>query len=358
VKALFLYTELAAYILNCCEKLSLSAEVHIVRWPVNKEAPFKFSPSSALQLYDRKTLSDQALIELTERIAPDIIVCSGWIDKGYLKACRRYAGKIPVVLTMDTRWRGAARQWLATIAARLFLKKCFTHAWVPGNSQRNYAQKLGFATDRIFTGFYCCDLEFFNDVYENSKQKKESGFPKRFIYTGRYYEFKGVTDLWQAFAASGAVQRGWELWCIGTGSVAPEDIPGIRHFGFVQPHEFPALMSDAGVFILPSRFEPWGVVVHEFAAAGFPMLLSDAVGASEQFLEDGSNGYAFMASDPHSLAAAMKKIMDLPANNLLLMGSKSHVLAQQVSPAKWVNTLTGIYSKWHEEKNPDHRRRR
>lgn len=43
------------------------------------------------------------------------------------------------------------------------------------------------------------------------------------------------------------------------------------------------LMKQCGVFILPSRIEPWGVVVHEFSAAGFPLLLSDQVGSAESF---------------------------------------------------------------------------
>ena len=47
----------------------------------------------------------------------------------------------------------------------------------------------------------------------------------------------------------------------------------------MQPEDLLAFMSTGKAFVLPSTFEPWGVAVHEFAAAGYPLILSDAVGA-------------------------------------------------------------------------------
>ena len=55
------------------------------------------------------------------------------------------------------------------------------------------------------------------------------------------------------------------------------------------------IYNSGDLFLMPSSFEPWGVVVHEHAAAGFPLLLSDAVGAGERFLEAPRNGTAFRA---------------------------------------------------------------
>jgi glycosyltransferase involved in cell wall biosynthesis len=356
MKVLFLYTELAAYILNCCEKLSETAEVHIIRWPVNKEAPFEFNPSHKIHLYDRKQYSFDELRLLCASIGPDVIVCSGWIDKAYVRICRTFASRIPVVLTLDTHWKGTLKQQFASVIGRVMLHRIFTHAWVPGTIQEKYARRLGFRKERIKLGFYCCDLPFFNSVFEGTRPLKKQQLPKRFIYTGRYYDFKGVKELWQAFSElADENDHGWELWCIGTGSIEPFRHKAIRHFGFVQPQDLPDIMKDAGVFILPSRYEPWGVVVHEFAAAGFPLLLSDAVGAGEAFLQENVNGYLFTPGSVNSIKSAMKKIMELPANDLLLMGVKSYGLAQKITPSNWVATLTGIYTRWHEEKNTDHR---
>ena len=44
-KFIFLYSELAGYMLSCMKLLneSKAVEIYVVRWPINKEAPFKFN---------------------------------------------------------------------------------------------------------------------------------------------------------------------------------------------------------------------------------------------------------------------------------------------------------------------------
>ena len=68
----------------------------------------------------------------------------------------------------------------------------------------------------------------------------------------------------------------------------------IRHLGFVQAPDMPDVMAQCGQPVLPSTFEPWGWW-YTNTAAGFPLVLSDAVGAGERFLLDTVNGYRFEA---------------------------------------------------------------
>lgn len=344
---LFLYTELADYFLKCCEQLAVSEEVHIVRWPVNKEAPFEFKYSERIKIYDKNSYSFGQLKDLVAGINPSIIICSGWIDKDYLKITKPYFGKIPTVLTCDTHWRGSLKQYLAIILSRFFLLNTFSNAWVPGKIQQTYVKKLGFPQNKIRQGFYCCDLGKFNAIYERNVSGKRNKFPKRFLYVGRYYDFKGITDLWEAFVSLQEESANeWELWCLGTGSVEPIKHPKIKHFGFVQPKDLDPILEQTGVFVLPSRFEPWGVVVQEYAAAGFPMLISFEVGAREKFIADGLNGYAFPASSPEKLREQMKKITELESKDLTLMAEKSHQLAQEINPQQWVNTVLHFLNEY------------
>lgn len=346
MKVLFLYTELADYFLKCCEELAKSGEVHIVRWPVNKEAPFNFKYSEKIKVYDKNKYSVPELEKLVATIDPDILICSGWIDKDYLKITKPYFKKIPTVLTCDTHWRGSLKQYLAIFLSRFFLLNTFSHAWVPGKPQTTYVQKLGFKPGKISTGFYSCDLPKFNAVYEAQFKSKEQNFPKRFLYVGRYYEFKGINDLWQAFIElQKESPNEWELWCLGAGDLQPAEHSKIKHFGFVQPKDLEPILEQTGVFILPSRFEPWGVVVQEYAAAGFPMLISNAVGAKEAFLENGRNGFSFRPHDVPELKNELKKIMNLSHKELTLMSEESHRLAQKISPVKWANTVLAIYNE-------------
>ena len=337
---LFLYTEIAEYFLACCKQLTAHGDVHIVRWPVNKEAPFQFELTEKLQLYTKSDYTFEQLQHLVETINPDVIICSGWIDKDYLKITKPYFNKIPTVMTCDTHWRGDLKQRIASILSRFTLLKTFSHAWVPGGIQKEYVLHLGFKETCISTGFYSCDLAHFESIYQSQKESKAANFPKRFLFVGRYYDFKGITELWEAFIQLQQEQpNDWELWCLGAGDIAPVKRNKIKHFGFIQPKELSHYTSQTGVFILPSRYEPWGVVVHEYAASGFPLLLSNQVGAKDQFLEEGKNGYGFEANNIADIKNSLLKIINLSETELIAMAEESHQLSKTISPETWVNSV-------------------
>ena len=246
-------------------------------------------------------------------------------------------------MTCDTHWNGGFKQLIAMAISRFTLLNIFSHAWVPGQIQKQYVLNLGFKETAIQTGFYSCDLKHFESIYQSQKTKKQQQFPKRFLFVGRYYEFKGIKELWQAFIELQTEQSNeWELWCLGIGDIEPIVHPKIKHFGFVQPKDLATYTLQTGVFILPSKFEPWGVVVHEFAASGFPLLLSNQVGAKEQFLQETKNGFEFKSKSVSDLKAALKKIISLSDHQLLDMSSHSTVLAKTISQTSWVNSLLAM----------------
>ncbi|MBA3679763.1 MAG: glycosyltransferase family 4 protein [Bacteroidetes bacterium] len=342
---LFLYTELAEYFIKCCEELSKKTSVHIIRWPVNKEAPFVFSFPEAITVYDKNKYNNSELYALVEKIDPDIIICSGWIDKDYLDLVKPYYKKIPTVLTCDTHWQGSLKQYAAIVLSRFFLLNKFSHAWVPGNNQAKYVSKLGFVQKKIKKGFYCCDLKKFNEVYNKQITIKQNNFPKKFLFVGRYYDFKGIKDLWNAFIQLQEEDPNeWELWCLGTGNIEPVKHNKINHFGFVQPNNLDEIIQQCGVFVLPSHFEPWGVVVQEYAASGFPLITSQSVGANDSFLIESQNGFLFETKNVQELKKVLKKIITLSDAELIKMASESHKLAQKINPENWTNTVLEIYN--------------
>ncbi|MBI3511429.1 MAG: glycosyltransferase family 4 protein [Bacteroidetes bacterium] len=342
-KILILYTEIAGYTLACIREFNLrfgEFEIHLVRYPVNDEAPFIFRNEISFKEYDGKKMYGDQLLKLAYEIEPELILCSGWIDKKYTAVCRKFKNKIPVVLAMDNKWEGTLRQKVAGIISSLTVGKTFTHAWVPGNAQKKFAMKLGFQEKNIRTGFYSADTAFFNEIFSTSANEKKKKFPHKFIYAGRYYDFKGLKELWEAFIRFKKENNNdWELWCLGTGDLVPVKHDSIRHFGFVQPGEMGKIMSDAGVFILPSRIEPWCVAVQEFSAAGFPLLLSNKVGAAETFLEENKNGFMFLSENVQEIVRAIKKIAEMKDEQLFTMGERSHEFAQRITPASWAKTL-------------------
>ena len=342
VKILFLYTELATYLLSCIEELAQrKVSVHLVRYPVNDEAPFQFKLPKGVHLHERNGLIG-GLIGFSNDLKPDAILCSGWVDKEYLAVCKSWRGRIPTVLLLDNQWTGSTKQKVASLAAHWLILPKFSHAWVPGKPQEEYALKLGFKKDKIRNGFYCADLKGFNTAFELGFPAKKNKFPHRLIYMGRYLPFKGIDMLWNAFTelrAEGFDQ--WELHCLGTGDMWEQrnQSEGIFHYGFVQPNDMLPHLKSSGIFVLPSLKEPWGVVVQEMAAAGFPMILSDKVGAATAFLQENKNGFIFESGNQESLKIALKKMMSLDDEKLIEMGENSHQIAQSINPELWADTL-------------------
>ena len=136
----------------------------------------------------------------------------------------------------------------------------------------------------------------------------------------------------------------WILTCIGGGKLWEERTvhPRIEHLGYKQPSELQNYIKDSGCFVLPSIVEHWGVVVHEFALMGLPMICSKNVMATTAFLKDGENGYLFDPYDEGAIAAAFEKIMKLSTEVLRKMGACSHRLGMRYTTADWAQNLLSM----------------
>jgi len=116
----------------------------------------------------------------------------------------------------------------------------------------------------------------------------------------------------------------------------------IKNFGFVQPKELNKYVEQTGVFILPTHYEHWGVVVHEFATAGFPLICSTTTSAATTFLKEAYNGYYTVPNNTVSVLDALKKIVSLSNSELLEMGERSSELSKQITPEKWSYKLINL----------------
>ncbi len=347
-RILFLYSELAGYFLACVNELSklYNANILIIHWQINPEAPFVFEKNTQINYIDKSNLSNIELTNLVREFHPQLIYCSGWIDKEYLKICALYKKKIPVIAGLDTHWSGSFKQHIISLFSRLTVKNYFSHLWIAGKPQELYAKKLGYKNENVLRGVYSADTDYFNRIYQNSKIIKQSEMPRRFIFVGRYLEFKGIFDLWNAFIETFKVQtHNWELWCLGTGDKfeSRTQHPSIKHFGFIQPNRIHEFMNQTAVFILPSRFEPWAVAVHEFATAGFPLICSNNVGAASLFLEEGKNGYFFESKNVRQLKDLMLHFINMSNIELLQMSAHSHQLGMKLTPAIWCRQLINLF---------------
>jgi glycosyltransferase involved in cell wall biosynthesis len=86
----------------------------------------------------------------------------------------------------------------------------------------------------------------------------------------------------------------------------------IRFLGFRNQTELPRYFDLCDVFVLPSRHEPWGLVVNEAMNAGRAVVVSDDVGCQQDLVREGETGAVFPVGDVAALAAALERVLATP----------------------------------------------
>jgi glycosyltransferase involved in cell wall biosynthesis len=344
MKILYLYTEVMGYTMSTIHELvERDCDVHVIHLVKNRKAPLKFKDEKNVTFYDRSDYTFSMMLDLVRRIEPKLIVISGWVDKGYLgvAALLKHKG-VPVVVGFDDQWKGTLKQKFASIF-RLSLKLFFSHAWVSGVYQFEYAKRLGFSNHEIIHDLYSADLAKFNISWE-TKIQKNTAYPKTFLFVGRFEHVKAIDLLLEAWSMLSGKTKDWKLHLIGTGSLKNKLVidDSIIVSDFMQPETLVKEIKKSGCFVLPSRHEPWGVVIHEFAAAGLPIICSHTVGAASSFVISGFNGFMFLNENSKSLASQMEKIICSSDENLKEMSKKSHIIGQRITPATSASNLLSV----------------
>jgi glycosyltransferase involved in cell wall biosynthesis len=299
-------------------------------------APFDdLELTQGLQALSWSGQPDEALVmrEL-EEFQPDVIVVNSWHIPAYMKAARAWRGKALRIVVMDHQWLNTPKQWVGRLTRSVYIQRAFDAAFMPGDEQAVFARHLGFKQHEIIVGLYNCEDAFFTGPQDPPRDK--------FLFVGRLVDTKGVDVLAQAYADYRAsVRDPWPLVVAGIGPM-DEDlarIEGTELLGFVRPKELPAVMAEAGCLLLPSRFEPWGVVVQEAAASGQVVICTSACGAASRLVLDGYNGRVIAPDDAGRLTRAMRWVHDADPEHRALMSRRSVELAGQYTPRRWAEHL-------------------
>ncbi len=193
---------------------------------------------------------------------------------------------------------------------------------------------------------YHCSLTPF---IEAPRPPREPG-SVTFLFCGQMIARKGLDTLLDAFFTLPSAARlllvGREAELPGLLSALPADVRArVEYAGFQSPDALPAFFAKADVFVLPSRYDGWGVVVNQALGAGLPIIASDQVGAAYDLVREGENGFVFPAGNGSVLAEKMRALIE---NTDLARhyGAASAALAADWHPAagarKWVAALKQI----------------
>ena len=331
-KLTILWSALASYNVAFFKELAVSEgfRIQLVYQKVSSDAPFEpFDLSFCETALEDSPQATPHLETLVDRFAPDCVLMISWNYSHFMHITRKLRRRgVYVISAMDNQWRGTLKQYLGILSSPLYLRPSIDTFLVTGDRQATFARKLGYH-DPLY-GFYAAEVERFLIALPITVR------PPAFLYAGRLVPVKNISELARAYRLyREQVEKPWSLRVAGMGPLADDlnGIPGVELLGFVQSNDLPGVMGAARCLVLPSLWEPWGVVVQEAAAAGLPVIATHNCGAVTAYLHDGVNGY-IVPPRAVEIAAAMARISRATETELLAMSRASVHLASLWKPSK------------------------
>lgn len=155
-------------------------------------------------------------------------------------------------------------------------------------------QSYGISEKRCFLSCLAID----NDTFSPRGRQVDKRFD--FLFSGRIEAVKNpLFALDVAKETATRLGRKVSILFVGAGSElervrdaasARSALVDTTFHGFATQKELPDLYRSARLFLFPSLWDPWGVVVNEACAAGLPVLTSHHPGVAGELVQNGVNG--------------------------------------------------------------------
>lgn len=283
----------------------------------------------------------------------DMIIVNGYKDKyeGFAAVCKSM--NVKVALRLDTVLFNQPfyKVWLR----KIFLKKeyrQFDHFLVTGKVSKRYCLEMGIPESKINLFSYCVDNAFFrlnaneeSEYYQQIRLKYSPEKEKVILSVAKFVGRESPWDILKAFVKLNRTDL--SLVLIGDGSDRQRleefarKYPNLKiHFpGYVLYQYLPEFYKLAHTFIHAAKDEPWGVSVQEAIAGNCLVICSDKVGAAEDLLVQGKNGFTYQYGNPKQLADFISEGLDKPldligqTNEAILTHWNYDLMWQEISQA-------------------------
>lgn len=145
-------------------------------------------------------------------------------------------------------------------------------------------------------------------------EKKCNADAKRFLMATRFVYAKGLDLMMDSFAEFCKLDDEWQLDIIGAGELWDEIILDARERGIQNRVNFVGYTDEpekyylnSSVFLLPSRWEGWPMVIMEAFEFGLPVVAYHT-GAMDLIIDDGKTGFLPNAFNTHEFTKAMLQL--------------------------------------------------
>lgn len=260
-----------------------------------------------------------ALFAAFDAYKPTVLNITGYFDPAQvlLMFYARTKG-VKVVLSSESSSADNSRSFTKEFLKKLIVNRanaffCF------GKTSAEYLESLGVKPAQIpVRNAAVIDEEVVSSRYHAGKQENVNiARVARFVFVGRLAPEKNLETLLRAFAKVVPLDAAlwpWELMFIGDG---PERSSlekltkelqlehKVLFMGGLPWYKVPDMLVHCDVLVLPSKSEPWGLVVNEAMVCGLPVIVSKNCGCVADLVENGVNGFTFDPNSQQELETAM-----------------------------------------------------
>lgn len=273
--------------------------------------------------------------------------------------------RIPVAVESDTAegrpdrsWRHFWRRWVKQLLYPPLFR--LPSRFLPGGTrQARYLAQYGVKQERMaiaqMTVDVCAIRRFCSQDREAARAAARarwgmSADARIVLFVGRLEAAKGLQALLSAFSCV-VEENDLCLAIVGDGSlrshveaIAAKPDCRVTYLGRLSGDDVLCAYLTADLLVLPSLFEPWGLVINEAMACGLPVIVSDRVGCADDLVRPGETGLIVAAGREIDLASAIRQLAhDEPGRRH--MGQAAERLI-----SNWTlgNEARNIVSAWHE----------
>lgn len=290
-------------------------------------------PPDSLLCHGEKRQHKSQIKVVCQSFQPDFVIINGYVgaeQEFTIRYCQKK--KIPYAIESDTPLRipnnkvkACLKKWI--LKKRLHNKFCY--GFPGGTLQKENLVFYGIPEERNYImPMSVSECRFLNaekklPSKEELKHKYDLEGKKIFLFVGRLVKEKRVGLLITAYEEVKRKVNDIALLIVGDGAERENlfDLVETHHINdviFVGYRTFPKMAEYykmADVFVLPSSYEPWGLVVNEAMIMGLPVIVSDKVGCRVDLVVDEENGYIFESDNCLDLATKMNKILQFEVKN-------------------------------------------
>lgn len=269
---------------------------------------------------DRRITISRNIVRMVKRLRPDVVVTGGYHQTGYWQ-CLYYAmtrGRPLICWSGATPGNERSDRRVIHALKRFYIRRC-AYLIAYGSEAAELFRMRGGDPARIHKVFNTTDLRAVRSATaEFSVCDAERAGPVRILSVGRLMRDKGIQSLLEPLARlKGEFE--FQVRLVGDGPYRDELNSLVQAMnlsdrvvftGYVQQDQLAQHLAWADVFVFPSTYDVWGIVVNEALAGGLYVMSSVLAGATVDLIDPEISGTPFDPKSPESVYDALRDTLE------------------------------------------------